>query len=410
LNFTSYESENGNFTVYETSSAEGSVTSYADQTFSNGYYESFIVGTSRETVTRYRRSSTNLRAGRETREIPDGQTWEETLAALEDWSNFEDQFVCETSSEYYYGLDPKYGNKVVKEVIQTTPAGLTNTVTLDKTYGDNLITERVSLQANLDGQDRTKTVTVTNNTETGVITTETATGRTVTTQYNPENLLRSEVSVPGLLPTEYDYDTRGRIKSVTAGTRSRIYEYDTKGNVDYIINPDQQTVDYDYDDMGRVISVVRPDSSVLYFDYDNNGNVKVLTKPTSSDSAAETADHGFGYNKAKLNNRYSTPQSGDYIYDYDRDGRLTKKTFPSGQEISYVYESGKDRTDYITTPEGIADYDYSCGSRLDSVTKGSESVSYEYDGNLVTDKTLTGTVNHTLSYGYDNEFRVKTFT
>ncbi|MCP4354007.1 MAG: hypothetical protein GY795_51835, partial [Desulfobacterales bacterium] len=47
---------------------------------------------------------------------------------------------------------------------------------------------------------------------------------------------------------------------------------------------------------------------------------------------------------------------------------------------------------------------------MDSVSKGSEFVSYEYDGDPVTDKTLTGTVNHTLSYGYDNEFRVKTFT
>ncbi|MCP4348505.1 MAG: hypothetical protein GY795_23725 [Desulfobacterales bacterium] len=58
----------------------------------------------------------------------------------------------------------------------------------------------------------------------------------------------------------------------------------------------------------------------------------MFSKPTSSDSAADTADHGFGYNKAKLNNRYSTPQSGDYIYDYDRDGRLTKKTFRPGRK------------------------------------------------------------------------------
>ncbi|MCP4113777.1 MAG: RHS repeat-associated core domain-containing protein [Desulfobacteraceae bacterium] len=138
--------------------------------------------------------------------------------------------------------------------------------------------------------------------------------------------------------------------------------------------------------------------------------MKVLTKPVSSDSAADTADHGFGFNKARLNDRYSTPQSGDYIYDYDRDGRLTKKTFPSGQEIVYVYETGKDRTDYISTPEGNIEYDYSCGNRPNSVTKGSESVSYGYDGDIVTDETLTGTVNHTLSYGYDNEFSLKSFT
>ncbi len=60
-----------------------------------------------------------------------------------------------------------------------------------------------------------------------MITTVSPAGRTVTARYNPDSLLLSEVSVPGLLPAGYEYDDRGRIKSVTSGTRSVTYEYDT---------------------------------------------------------------------------------------------------------------------------------------------------------------------------------------
>jgi RHS repeat-associated protein len=44
------------------------------------------------------------------------------------------------------------------------------------------------------------------------------------------------------------------------------------------------------------------------------------------------------------------------------------------------------------------------------MTAGSESISYGYDGSLLTSETLSGTLNQTLSYGYNNDFNVTSFT
>jgi RHS repeat-associated protein len=42
--------------------------------------------------------------------------------------------------------------------------------------------------------------------------------------------------------------------------------------------------------------------------------------------------------------------------------------------------------------------------------RGTESVTYGYDGKLVTSETLSGTLNHSLSFGYNNDFNLTGFT
>ncbi|MBD3347555.1 MAG: hypothetical protein GF401_21070, partial [Chitinivibrionales bacterium] len=88
--------------------------------------------------------------------------------------------------------------------------------------------------------------------------------------------------------------------------------------------------------------------------------------------------------------------------------RLLSKTFPSGMEISNVYD--KTRLMRKRTPEGNIDFKYLCGDKVGSITKGIESVSYGYDGGLITSVTQAGTINQTLSYDYNNDFNVEGFT
>ena len=45
-----------------------------------------------------------------------------------------------------------------------------------------------------------------------------------------------------------------------------------------------------------------------------------------------------------------------------------------------------------------------------SVTKGTESITYGYDGPLVTSETRAGTLNQTLSFTYNSDFLVDDFT
>jgi len=141
--------------------------------------------------------------------------------------------------------------------------------------------------------------------------------------------------------------------------------------------------------------VDRPDNTSIWFSYDNNGNMTVLTNPS-------TIDHGFGYNTVNLNSSYQTPISGSYSYLYDKDRRLKHINFPSGNQINNIYDTT--RLMQIQAPEGNIDLTYICSTKVGSITKGTESIIYGYDGKLVTSEALSGTLNQSLFYGYNNDF------
>ncbi len=158
---------------------------------------------------------------------------------------------------------------------------------------------------------------------------------------------------------------------------------------------------YTYDTVGRVTGIGRPDGSSLGYTYDGNGNMTVLTNPSS-------IQHGFGYNAVNLKSSYQTPISGTYSYVYDKDRRLIQTNFPSGRQIRNIYDTIQ--LSQVQTPEGNIDYNYLCGTKVESIAKGAEAITYVYDGKLVTSETLTGTLNQSLGYTYDYDFNVESFT
>jgi len=217
--------------------------------------------------------------------------------------------------------------------------------------------------------------------------------RTVTMLYDPVTLVTESMGVPGLFDTSYGYDIRGRLTSVDTNTRRINLTYNAQGFFESITDPENHTTFYTYDAMGRVIGIERPDDTSIGFTYDDNGNMTVLTNPS-------IIDHGFGYNTVNRNTSYQTPLSGSYSYGYDKDRRLTQTNFPSGKQISNVYDTT--RLMQIQTPEGNIDLTYLCGTKVESITKGTEAIAYGYDGKLITSEALSGTLTQSLSYGYKN--------
>ena len=370
---TSYEKAylyNGDI-LTETITAEGNRTTYLDRTDSSGNYTSIITDPTGG-VTNYSRS---------------GLMVDKTLP-------------CGTVLWFKNGIDPKYRYKFIKEKTEETPAGLTKTYLRDKTYTDtndddisDLITETVAVN--------NKTTNIENNILQSQKTVTTHEGRTVTTQYNPATLLTESVSIPGINETNYVYDSQGRIASVSIGSRDTTFSRNAQGFIDSFTDPEGYTTTYTHDSIGRVTGIGRPDGSSLGFTYDGNGNMTVLTNPSS-------IQHGFGYNAANLNNSYQTPISGTYSYVYDRDRRLVHTNFPSGRQINNVYNTTQ--LSQVQTPEGNIDYTYLCGTTVESITKGTEAITFGYDGKLVTSVDLTGTLNQSLGYTYNNDFNVTGFT
>ena len=64
----------------------------------------------------------------------------------------------------------------------------------------------------------------------------------------------------------------------------------------------------------------------------------------------------------------------------------------------------------MTTPEGEINYSYNCGSLLTAAEKGTEKISYGYDGPLLKTDNRTGLLNQTIGYTYDNDFRLTSMT
>jgi YD repeat-containing protein len=226
-------------------------------------------------------------------------------------------------------------------------------------------------------------------------------GRTFTALYDPNTLLTASLTIPGLYNTNFGYDFRGRLTSVNTSNRQATFSYDTQGNLSSITDPENHTTTYSYDAVGRMTGIFRPDSSSVSFTYDKNGNMTVLANPL-------TINHGFGYNKVNLNSSYQTPLSGSYNYLYDKDRELKQINFPSGKQIVLSYD--QERLSNIQTPEGNINLTYLCGSKVGSITKGAESITYGYDGSLVTSKAFSGTLNQSLNYTYNSDFNRTSFT
>jgi RHS repeat-associated protein len=93
---------------------------------------------------------------------------------------------------------------------------------------------------------------------------------------------------------------------------------------------------------------------------------------------------------------------------YDKDRRLKQINLPSGNQINNIYD--KTRLVQIQTPEGNIDLTYLCGTKLESITNGTDTITYGYDGKLVTSETLIGTLNESLGYTYNNDFNLSGFT
>jgi len=223
----------------------------------------------------------------------------------------------------------------------------------------------------------------------------------VTTHYDPATLVTTSLTIPGLYETTCGYDLRGRLKSIQTNTRETTFAYDTQGLLESITDPENHTTTYTYDAVGRMTGINRPDGTTVGFTYDQNGNMSVLTNPS-------IINHGFGYSLVNLNSSYQTPLSGSYSYVYDKDRRLVQTNFPSGNQINNIYD--KTRLIQIQTPEGNIDLTYLCGTKVGSISKETESITYGYDGKLVTSETLSGTLNQSLSYGYNNDFNMNSFT
>ncbi|GJQ59641.1 MAG: hypothetical protein SCALA701_24420 [Candidatus Scalindua sp.] len=310
------------------------------------------------------------------------------------------ELSCGMILDIRYDLDPEYRYKYPKESTRTIPGSLVQTTTKNRTYDDtdaDDVVDKITDTVTVNGNEWIST----NNTLTAMITNRSPLGRETTIKYNTTNLLTEEITVPGLFPTTFSYDTRGRLIGTTIGDRTTTRTYDGNGHLDFVITPDNKTLDYEFDIMGRPIQEERPDGTAISYGYDANGNMTLLVTP-------KEISHTFGYTGNDQRKEYAPPISGRYLYVFDKERKLKTLTYPSGSQILNTYTDGL-LTETIT-PEGTIDFTYGCASLLSGVINGTEKITYTYDGSLLQADSRSGILTKTISYTYDNDLRLSSIT
>ena len=88
-------------------------------------------------------------------------------------------------------------------------------------------------------------------------------------------------------------------------------------------------------------------------------------------------------------------------YTYNDDGMPLRTTRPDGQKVDFGYD-GSGRLAAMNTPQGAYTYSYD-GAGNPQVIKspGNVTLSYHYDGPLLTGESWAGPVHGDIAYSYD---------
>ena len=327
-----------------------------------------------------------------------------------------------SSTTEYSLADPRFGTAVAMPFTQVT---IPNSNPLDSLTSLTQVQRSVTFGGNglLDVANLTQTTSVNGQVFTNVYdgvqrtwTSKTPLGRSSVTHINALGQLL-ELDVPGLASIDYTYDSAGRLSTVTqgsgAGSRAASYAYYSsglsQGFLQSVTDPIGRTVGYQYDGAGRVTLETLPDGEQIQFGYDADGNLTSLTPPSRP-------AHGFGYTAVNDVANYIPPavsgltnQATQYAYNLDR--QLTTVTRPDGETINLGYDSGG-RLSSLAVPTGAYTYSYTpTTGQLASVTApDGEGLNYSWNAFLPTGTSWSGSVAGSVTFSYDNNFRVNGVT
>ncbi len=203
--------------------------------------------------------------------------------------------------------------------------------------------------------------------------------RTSVTSYIYDNMDRVTTRRDPLLHDEtYQYDLNGNLAQFT-DRKSQItqFSYDALNRLTQVTYADASTTTYTYDSVNRLTQIVDSLSGTITYAYDNLD--RLTSETTTQGSVSYTYD---------ADGRCTTMTvAGQPVvnYTYDNGNRLTQITQGS-DTVTIAYDNGGRRTS-LSLPNGlVTEYGYDAGSQLTSLT-------YKQSGNVIGDLTYTYDAN-----------------
>jgi RHS repeat-associated protein len=231
---------------------------------------------------------------------------------------------------------------------------------------------------------------------------ETTPAGTVAYAYNAAGQ-RTSMTAPGRAPVTYGYDIAGRPQTISQGTDVFTYTYDALSRRASLQRPNGIITNYVYDEMSRLIRLTHQQSSViedLQYTYNLDDELTAITSlnaatilPTAKNAApADAANRITSFGGASYSfdahgqTVGKTDNQGTTTYQWDGRGRLTDVNLPNGEHIAYGYDA--------------------LGRRA-SLSTGSSSIEFVYDGSdVVLDKSSGGQdVDYINGLGIDEKLR-----
>ena len=243
------------------------------------------------------------------------------------------------------------------------------------------------------------------------------------------------------------YDSNKRLSTVTYANGFRVrYEYDILDRVTKIYEKQgtaNETLAYEflYNNEGDLFAVRnRKTSRVNLFEYDHAGRCMASTERTFSVSNGQvvlgTVVSGYKYEYDQCNNLTklvctAAGSTWNTVYTYDEDNRPETTTFASGKvqtntydgmgrltrkrlglssnydtTLTYIAGANGSNTAVLATYKNGSDtaysYAYDDNGNMTSITRGTTSVTYQYNGANELVRENNQFTNQTVTYTYDS--------
>ncbi|WP_242906710.1 RHS repeat-associated core domain-containing protein [Actinomadura terrae] len=232
-------------------------------------------------------------------------------------------------------------------------------------------------------------------------------GHSVGTEYDPAGQEVKTTDAAGHATT-FAHDALGNVQSVTTPTGAvTTYTYDKGSQLTQLKNPRGGITKLTYDDAGRLKTETTPGDRTTTYDYDPAGRLTSKRLPTGQIK--------YGYDSV------GRPTSVDYddgspdlAYRYDAASRPVEITQngPSGAKTTKVSYDGDGRVTKLARDGELFVYDWDANGKLVKRTlPGNRAQSYTYDTDgRVASTTLTGATPLKVDYTYDPAGALKTTT
>jgi RHS repeat-associated protein len=315
-----------------------------------------------------------------------------------------------TDIDLILGPDPRFGmqSPVGTSLSVATPSGLDFNMSFNRAVtladeNDLLSLQMMTETTLLNGRNLVREY----NALTRTFTTTTPQGRSATDTFNEYGRV-IEHTLSGLESVHVSYDANGRMTSIIQGSgeaaREMGFTYDSSGFLSSITDPLLRSVEFEYDAAGRIKRQVLTGSREVLFEHDAKGNLASITPPGKS-------VHLFEYTAVDKLEAYGPPElatapvTTTYIYNSDR--QLTRLEKPGRTALDVAYDNAG-RVSSKSLPRGMISfvYDAISGKLTEIAAPGGETVSFVYDGPLLTERIWAGTISGSIQQTLNNDFHV----